>query len=241
MQDNQSYFHESLEHWRQLNLSPAFIKFANQVHGLSASITLLLHHWRDIVGFWNSAMNVADDEAMKALLECVTSLFASNYKPTRPRSLLQKLAHDLRATLSPAYFDLLDCLLALLPRSLSAPTLTALLAAFSALFKYLLIPSVDPALAKKTWTRLRAALLKCNPEVQRAVAELWGSVLRRLKPGARENVVVLMAGDQEGIEDASAWAFVYACKVCRAPSVRRMLAKQRTPSLYPKLCTQLPH
>ena len=58
-------------------------------------------------------------------------------------SLFQKLAHDLRTTLAPEYPRVLKRLLQLLPRSLSAEALTALLATFSALFKYILVPTVD--------------------------------------------------------------------------------------------------
>lgn len=123
------------------------------------------------------------------------------------------MAHDLRTTLSPVYVALVDRLLSLLPRSLSAPVVTALLATFSALFKYMLLPSTDANLLEQTWVRVRATLPKCNGEIQRAFSEVWGSVLRRLKSISREKVVVLMVQDLEGVADASAWAFVYACTV----------------------------
>lgn len=60
--------------------------------------------------------------------------------------LLQKMAHDLRATLSPIYTDLLKKLLSLLPRSTSPPVLTCLLETLSSLFRYLVIPSLNLAL-----------------------------------------------------------------------------------------------
>ncbi|KIJ57999.1 hypothetical protein HYDPIDRAFT_44676 [Hydnomerulius pinastri MD-312] len=43
--DNESHFYVSLQQWRQLNLSPAFVQFANKADLLSASIPLL-HNWR---------------------------------------------------------------------------------------------------------------------------------------------------------------------------------------------------
>lgn len=137
--------------------------------------------------------------------------------PVHPQahpSLLQKMLHDLRTTLSPVYPDLLDHLLNLLPRSISAPALTALLATFSSLFKYLLVPSVPLQLLEETWSSIRNTLPKCLPEVQRAMAEVWGSVVRRLKLIAREKAVTLIADNVDGIEDTSAWIFVFACKVC---------------------------
>lgn len=128
-------------------------------------------------------------------------------------SLLQNLAHDLRTTISPLYPDLLAHLLKLLPRSISAPALTTLLATLSALFKYLLIPSTDTELLETTWSSFREALPKCIPEVQVAAAEVWGSTLRKMKVPARERSMVLMANSVEGLEDTSAWMVVFACKV----------------------------
>jgi len=130
----------------------------------------------------------------------------------RAHSLLQKLAHDLRLTLAPSYSELLSCLLRFLHRSLPAPALTALLATLSTIFKFLLVPS-DKNLLEKTWSAMRTALAGCNLEVQRAVAEVWGSLLRRLKPAASETAVRLMMEDLTNVEDACAWAFVFACKV----------------------------
>jgi U3 small nucleolar RNA-associated protein 20 len=129
-------------------------------------------------------------------------------------------------TLSPVYLDpILPRLLALLLRSktISAPALTALLATFAALFKFLLIPaSSNTELLEKTWVCIRDILPRCLPEVQRAMAEVWGGVLRRLKPEAKERAVVMLAEgvvDQSAseVQDAAAWCVVYACKVRQDP------------------------
>ena len=128
-------------------------------------------------------------------------------------SLLQKMAHDLRTTISPVYPDLLDRLLSLLPRSISAPALTALLETFSSLFRYLLIPGIDPKLLDQTWSQICAVLPKCLGEIQRALAEVWGGVLRRMKAGPREKAANLLAENAGNIEDATAWVIVFACKV----------------------------
>ncbi|KAF9479084.1 hypothetical protein BDN70DRAFT_879151 [Pholiota conissans] len=193
--ENDSHFHEALDHWRQLNLAPSFIQFANKADGLSASMPLLLHNWRDIHALWEEAYKAADDEGLRALLD-----------------LLQKMAHDLRTTLSPIYGSLLDQLLALLPRTISAAALTSLLETLSSLFRYLLIPAIDNSLLEETWTRLCTVLPKCLGEIQRAVAEVWGGVLRRMKTGTREKAIRLLAENAASIEDASAWVLVYASK-----------------------------
>jgi len=69
LQDNESHFHDSLEHWRQLNLAPSFITFANNASPLSLSMPLLLHHWEEIVTHWERAMDSTNDEGLRALLE----------------------------------------------------------------------------------------------------------------------------------------------------------------------------
>ncbi|KAF8805205.1 hypothetical protein BYT27DRAFT_7105392 [Phlegmacium glaucopus] len=193
--DNDSHFHEALDHWRQLNLAPSFIQFANKADSLSASMPLLLHNWKDIYNLWLEAFESADDEGFRALLD-----------------LLQKMAHDLRTTLSPIYSDILKKLLSLLPRSISPPALTCLLETFSSLFRYLLIPSLNLALLDQTWDAICQVLPKCHGEIQRAIAEVWGSCLRRMKKEAREKAVALLADRTGDIEDASAWALVFACK-----------------------------
>ncbi|KAG6860769.1 hypothetical protein C0995_007801 [Termitomyces sp. Mi166 len=208
--DNDSHFHLALDHWRQLSLAPSFIKFANKTDGLSASMPLLLHNWKDIYDMWIEAFEVADDEGLRALLD-----------------LLQKMAHDLRTTLSPIYSDVLTHLLKLLPRFISAPALTALLETFSALFKFLLVPSPD--LLEETWEQLRATLRNCFPEIRRAMAEVWGSILRRFKPAVRAKAVNLLTAHVEGAEDAVAWIIVSACK-----SVSQTL-HTATPSIFSQL------
>ena len=50
------------------------------------------------------------------------------------------------------------------------------------------------------------------PEVQRAVAEVWGATLRRLKVSLREDAVRMVAGCADS-ELGDAWIFVTACKV----------------------------
>ncbi|KAG8681701.1 U3 snoRNP protein, partial [Ceratobasidium sp. 394] len=66
--DTQSHFQVSLEQWRQLNLSPGSISFANQVDNLSGSLAMLLHHWEEIVRLWVDAIALPDEEAFKPLV-----------------------------------------------------------------------------------------------------------------------------------------------------------------------------
>ena len=107
---------------------------------------------------------------------------------------------------------ILEVLLASISCSLSAETLTVLLASLSSFFKHLLVPC--PELLPDTWSIIISTLQRCNPEIQRAVAEVWAFVLRRCKGNVREAAVALILQDVETIADASAWMFIYAFKVC---------------------------
>ena len=109
---------------------------------------------------------------------------------------------------------ILEVLLASLSRSLSAETLTVLLASLSSFFKHLLAPC--PELLPDTWSIIISTLRRCNPEIQRAVADVWAFVLRWCKGDVREAAVALILQDVETIADASAWMFIYAFKVCPA-------------------------
>ena len=152
-------------------------------------------------------------------------------------SLLQKLIYDLRTTLLPSYNELLAQLLALLRRSIPAQALTALLAALSALFKYLLIPSTtnaypaqvadqngdnsgDDDLLKATWKQILRSLPQCNVEVHRSMGEVWGvCILRRVKGKERERTLHFLIEREgegmqgKGVQDFCAWCVVSACKV----------------------------
>jgi U3 small nucleolar RNA-associated protein 20 len=129
---------------------------------------------------------------------------------------MQKFIHDLRSVILPSYNDLIDRLLRLLSVSISAAALTTLLATLTSVFKHLLVPATESDALERTWRSLRTILPECASEVQRAMAEVWGSLLRRLKAPQREAVVELMAEELTGVEDACAWAYIYSCKVCEA-------------------------
>ncbi|KAF9258369.1 hypothetical protein L218DRAFT_1080452 [Marasmius fiardii PR-910] len=195
LDDSQSHFHESLIHWQQLNLSPSYLTFAKKAAPISASLPLLLHNWKDVVELWLEALSSSNDEGLKALLD-----------------LIQKMVQDLRSTTTPLYPEILKALLRLPTRTIAPDALEALLSTLSSIFKYIVTSSTSPEILELTWSSLRQTLPKCLPEIQRTIAEVWGSVLRKLKASLREKAVVLIAEDLKDIEDAAAWCFVSACK-----------------------------
>ena len=104
-------------------------------------------------------------------------------------------------------------LIPLLRRAIPSEALTGLLATFSALFKYVMIPSGDFEVAQRVWLSFRETLIKCSPEVCQATAEVWGVLVRKLKLPTRTKLVTLLVSDLNGIEDFIPWVMVHACKV----------------------------
>jgi hypothetical protein len=51
-----------------IRLVNPFLRFAQKVDLLS-SIPLIFHHWREVVDLWPEALELADDEGLRALLE----------------------------------------------------------------------------------------------------------------------------------------------------------------------------
>ncbi|PVG02408.1 hypothetical protein CPB86DRAFT_577131 [Serendipita vermifera] len=186
---NESHFKNALEQWRQLNLAPAFLQFANYAGHLSGSLPLLLHNWDGIVDYWVDAMAETDLESKQPLLD-----------------LLQKLLHDLRKTLSPKYEVILGSLLLQATRSLPPATLETYVQSLSLLFKFIL-PSV-PESTEATWTNLAATMRKCRPEMRRMLAEVWGVTIRRFKPEQKLKATEWMVESLDTVADAVAWVYI---------------------------------
>jgi hypothetical protein len=64
------------------------------------------------------------------------------------------------------------------------------------LSKFLLVPTTDSELLEQTWSSIGVALLKCSREVQRAMAEVCASMLRRSEDVLKGLVVVSKSGEQ---------------------------------------------
>ena len=115
--------------------------------------------------------------------------------------------------MKPYIENLISKLVTLLRRAIPSDALTSLLATFSALFKYIMIPSDDFEVIQRVWTSFREALLKCSSEVRRATAEVWGALVRKLKFPTRSKLVPMLVSDFNEIVDFIPWVIVDACKV----------------------------
>ncbi|KAG8869452.1 U3 snoRNP protein [Serendipita sp. 405] len=191
IEEDQSHFYASLDHWKQLNLSPPFLQYVKASEPLSATLTLLLHHWEEVVDLWVDAMKDADLESKQPLL-----------------ALMQKLIHDLRTTLLPKCDLILDTLLAQATRSLPPATLETYSQTLSTFLRQLLLPT--PRLLKTFWTKLNNTIRKCRPDIRRILAEVWGAILRRLKTDQKREATELLVASLDTIQDAIALVYVNA-------------------------------
>ena len=111
----------------------------------------------------------------------------------------------------------MSCLLEFLPRRTTPEVLSAILASLLSIFKHVMVPSVpntsESNISATTWTLLSSTLVKCNSEIRRAVAEVWSSVLRRLKRNDRQRCIELMMSSARTLNDFIAWSLVFAAKV----------------------------
>jgi U3 small nucleolar RNA-associated protein 20 len=123
-------------------------------------------------------------------------------------SLLQKLLHDLRTTLTPKYEALWNALLSQASRSLPPGTLETYIQTLSLFLKHLLLP--EPSNIALTWHKLATTIKRCRPDVQRMLAEVWATVLRRLKAEARVEMTMLLVEAVDALPDAIAWMCISA-------------------------------
>ncbi|KAG8693954.1 U3 snoRNP protein [Ceratobasidium sp. 394] len=196
--DTQSHFQVSLEQWRQLNLSPSFISFANKVENLSGSLAMLLHHWEEIVRLWVDAIASTDEEAFKPLIELSTCLI-----------------YDLRQTLLPAAPQILTSLLSLLSRKLPPDALELLLTALTAHLKYLVVTN-PVILLEPSWNAFLSAV---SPSHVRMLAEVWGHLLRKLKKEDKRHAVRLLVSSLEQEPEFVAWCVVEATRAKQAQGI----------------------
>jgi U3 small nucleolar RNA-associated protein 20 len=77
--DTESHFYGTLQHQRQLNLAPAFLRFANNVDRLSQTLPLLVLNAEQIVKAWIQGVDecAKGEEGLKAMLEYVLLLHCS--------------------------------------------------------------------------------------------------------------------------------------------------------------------
>jgi U3 small nucleolar RNA-associated protein 20 len=121
---------------------------------------------------------------------------------------MQKLLYDLRTTLTPKYEAIWDTLLAQATRSLPPAAFEVYVQTLSLFLKHLLLPS--PEHCNLTWNKLSATIRKCRPDVRHKLAEVWGTIFRRLKTENRREITSLMLESLSTIQDAMAWIYITA-------------------------------
>ncbi|KAF8608156.1 hypothetical protein BDV93DRAFT_486731 [Ceratobasidium sp. AG-I] len=203
VEDTQSHFQVSLDQWRQLNLSPTFVAFANRAEPLSGSLAMLLHHWEEIVQIWVDAVASSDEEGSKPLIELSTCII-----------------YDLRQTLLPVAPQILSTLLSLFARKLPPDTFELLLTALTTHLKYLVV--TNPTLVESSWPAfVAAASSSTQPAHVTMLAEVWGHLLRKLKTEDKARAAELLVQSLETEQEAEfvTWCVVEATRAKQAQGI----------------------
>ena len=127
---------------------------------------------------------------------------------------MQKLLHDLRTTLRPKYEDLWNALLVQVTHPLPPSTLETYIETLSLFLKILLLP--NPTNLASTWHAFVATIQKCRPNVQRMLAEVWATALRRLKGDSRVEMTTLLVEALDKVQDTVAWIYITAFQTTSA-------------------------
>ena len=126
--------------------------------------------------------------------------------------------HDLRSTILPLYSSFLKTLLSLLRQKLDTTALAELMATILSLLKYVFVPNLTSLSLRETWHELEITLYQSKDEIRRAVGEVLGAVLRRMKREDRTKLIKLMINSSKKEEthrlrDGITWSLVHACQV----------------------------
>jgi len=131
---------------------------------------------------------------------------------------LKAYIHDLRSTILPLYNTFLKTLLSLLQLKLDTKALAELMATFLSLLKYVFVPNLTSVSLRETWKEFETPLRQSKDEIRRALGEVLGAVLRRMKGEDRTKFIKLMIGSSKREEthrlrDGITWSLVHACLV----------------------------
>lgn len=170
-------------------------------------------------------------QCVLSLCMCNSFFHCATIDISHTSSSMRKLCQDLGSTIAPFHNSILKRLLQSLLRSLSHESLSALLLACAALFRILVQPLASTPIAAtaqlhdigNTWSSLCEVLPSCSAEIQRAMAEVWSTIMRQLEVDCLPFCVRLMfdTSTKPGLFDVLAWVFLSAMKVSGRYGLRK--------------------
>ncbi|GBB97092.1 hypothetical protein RclHR1_02910020 [Rhizophagus clarus] len=166
-----SFFQESLESWKELNLTRHFAIFVREVSQYCQSLPQLLYHKEKIVEILENNLKVEDSLALEPLLDLVT-----------------KLAKDLEIEFY-SYFERIFACIIPLTKHRDIKTLECTFNCIAYLFKYLIKQIINDLCSTY---RLIAPLLGKEyqkPYIQRFAAESFAFLLRKARGNHLKEIV----------------------------------------------------
>ncbi|CAG8484751.1 2782_t:CDS:10, partial [Acaulospora morrowiae] len=158
-----SFFHDSLESWKEFNLSTHFAIFVREVSQYCQSLPQILYHKEDIVRILEDHLKVKNSHALEPLLDLVT-----------------KLARDLEIEFYP-YFERIISVIIPLTKRQDVKTLECTFNCIAYLFKYLFNQII--ADLSRTYGLIAPLLGEDSqkPYIRRFAAEAFAFLLRNTR------------------------------------------------------------
>ncbi|KAI8801037.1 hypothetical protein BJ742DRAFT_716305 [Cladochytrium replicatum] len=187
-EDEDSYFHNALVKWRDLNCTITFKNFVREVNPFAKSLPLILFHKAGIVEALIRTLNEGEQLAREPLLDLVTCL-----------------AHDLQEEFYEYFTRVYICITSLLPGA-SVQDVECIFNALSYLFKWLsrnLVVDIMP-----TFRLLLPLISEKKQFIRLFSAEAFAFLLRKVKLGSTGSSeiydMIIRSLDEEAMEDKAA-------------------------------------
>ncbi|CAG8979946.1 hypothetical protein HYALB_00012960 [Hymenoscyphus albidus] len=192
-----SYFKSGLEKWGELNMSEAFVNFADEVLPMCDSLPQILHFEDKIMGIIVSYMEKRERESIEPLLELITDF-----------------AHDLGPRFEKHYAKTLELVTSIAGTPQDVEVIEWSFSCLAFMFKYLskfLVPDLRPTY------NLMAPLLgkhRQQPHIARFAAEALSFLVKKAgTPGHREKALPLIVchakADLESISGTKEFGLYY--------------------------------
>ncbi|ORX62666.1 hypothetical protein DM01DRAFT_1314200 [Hesseltinella vesiculosa] len=172
LDENESFFFDALQSWKDLNLTRHFKEFNKEILPLSKSLVSIVHHKDKIVDILEKHLLVKNSLALDALLDLVT-----------------KLAKDLEGEFYPYYPRMLKCMLPLVYHQ-DVTLLECLFNSLAYLFKFLsrqIIPDVNDTFDQLA--KLLGEDVTTKPYIRHFSAEAFAFLMRKVRADGLKKLV----------------------------------------------------
>ncbi|KAI8098559.1 uncharacterized protein BX664DRAFT_254120 [Halteromyces radiatus] len=172
IEENGSFFYESLQSWKELNLSKQFTLFYREIQPYVKTLASIIHHKEKIMDIMEKYMMVPNSLALDGLLDLVT-----------------KLAKDLEGEFYPYYTRMLKCMLPLVYHQ-DIKLLECLFNSIAYLFKFLsrqILPDICDTF--DLLSKLLGEDITTKPYIRHFSAEAFAFLMKKVRGQALTDLI----------------------------------------------------